>query len=98
MVNLILLAYRASGDEGVDEGGKSRPPKVSFQESFGAESSSMSCSGGAMYGADNGLSFMWRNVHATLEIQVAIGHMPIVFRGMGEQGGSRFQTFQCPKH
>ena len=30
MVNLILLAYRASRDEGVDEGGKSRPPKVSF--------------------------------------------------------------------
>ena len=58
MVNLILLAYCASGDEGIDEGGKSRPPKVSFQESLGAESSCMSCSGGVMYGVDNGLSLM----------------------------------------
>ena len=84
MVNFILLAYRTSRDEGIDEGGKSRPPKVSFQESFGVESSCMSCSGGVMYGADNGLLLMWRDVHVTLEVQVAIGHMPIIFRGTGE--------------
>ena len=98
MVNLILLAYRTSRDEGIDEGGKSRPPKVSFQESLGAELSCMSSSGRVMYGADNGLSLMWGNVHVTFEVQVAIGHMPIVLRGAGEQGGSQFQTLQCSEY
>ena len=68
MVNLVLLAYSASGNEGIDEGGESWPPKVSFQKSFGVESACMSCGGGVMYGADNGLSFMWWNVHATFEV------------------------------
>ena len=79
MVNFVLLAYCASGDEGIDEGGKSGPPKVSFQESLSAESSCMSSSGGVVYGADNGLSLMWGNVHVTLEVQVTVGHMPIIF-------------------
>ena len=98
MINLILLAYHAPGDEGVDEGGKPGPPKVSFLESFGVESSCMSCGGGVMYGADDGLLFMQGNVHATFEVQVAIGHMPIVPRGVGEQEGSHLQTFQCLKY
>ena len=97
MVNLVLLAYCTSGDEGIDRG-KSGPPKVSFQESLGAESSCMSSSGGVVYGADNGLLLMWGNVHVTFEVQVTIGHMPIVLRGAGEQGGSQFQTLQCLKH
>ena len=92
MVNLILLAYCTSRDEGIDEEGKSWPPKVSFQESLGVESSCMSSSRGVVYGANNGLLLMWRNVHATFEVQVAIGHMPIVLGGAGEQGGSQFQT------
>ena len=52
----------------------------------------MSGSRGVVYGANNGLSLMWRNVHVTFEVQVAIGHMPIVLGGAGEQGGSQFQT------
>ena len=31
-----------------------------------------------MDGLDDGLSFMWRDVHAALEVQVAVGHVPIV--------------------
>ena len=68
VISLILLAYCASGNEGVDEGGKSRPPKVLFQESFGAESSHVSSGGGVVYGADNGLSLVWGNVHASFEV------------------------------
>ena len=98
MINLMLLAYRTPRDEGVDEGGKPRPPKISLQESFGVESSCMSSGGGVVYGVDNGLSFMWGNVHVTFEVQMAIGHVPIIFRGAGEQRGSQFQTFQCLKY
>ena len=67
MINLILLAYHASRDEGIDEGGKSRPPKVPFQESLGVESSCMSGSVGVVYGVNNGLLLMWRNVHAQFQ-------------------------------
>ena len=31
-----------------------------------------------MYRPDNGLSLMWGNVHATFEVQMAIGHVPVV--------------------
>ena len=68
VINLILLAYCAPGDESIDKGGKPRPPKVSFQESFGVELFRMSCGGEVMYGADNGLLFVQGNVHATLEV------------------------------
>ena len=68
VINLILLAYCASGNEGVDEGGESRPPKVPFQKSFGAELSRVSCGGGVVYRVDNGLSFVQGNVHATFEV------------------------------
>ena len=44
--------------------------------------------------ADNGLSFMWGNIHATLEVQMAICHVPIVHRGAGEQGRTILQVFQ----
>ena len=36
---LILLANGATGDEVVDEDGKSWPPKVAFDDGFGAEPS-----------------------------------------------------------
>ena len=30
------------------------------------------------YRPDNGLSLMWGNIHATFEVQMTIGHVPIV--------------------
>ena len=58
----------------------------------------MSSSGGVMYGMSDGLLFMWGNIHVALEVKVAIGHMPIVYRGMGKQRGSHLQTFQGSKY
>ena len=40
----------------------------------------MSSGGGVVYGVGDGLSFVGGNIHAALEVQVAIGHMPIVYR------------------
>ena len=90
VIGLVLLTDGASCDKGIDERGESRPPEVSFQECFGAEVSCMSSSGGVMYGTDDGLPFMWGNVHMTFEVQVAIGHVPVIHGGTGEQGGSFF--------
>ena len=49
IIDFVLLAYSASGDEGVDKQGETRPPEVSFQQGFGPEASSMSSGGGVMY-------------------------------------------------
>ena len=38
----------------------------------------MSCGGGVVYGSDDGLPFVWRNIHAAFEVQVAIGYMPVI--------------------
>ena len=67
VIDFVLLTYGTSGNEGIDEGGKSRPPKVPFQESLGVESSCMSGSVGVVYGVNNGLLLMWRNVHAQFQ-------------------------------
>ena len=62
------------------------------------KSSCMSRGGGVMYGVGDGLSFMWGNVHLAFEVQMAVGHVPIIHGGAGEQGGPFFQAFQCPKY
>ena len=62
------------------------------------EVSCMSSGGGVMYGVGDGLLFVWGDVHVTLEVQMAVGHMPIIYRRVGEQRGSCLQPFQGLKH
>ena len=38
----------------------------------------MPSGGEIMYGVSNGLSLMWGNVHVALEVQVVIGHVPVI--------------------
>ena len=42
VIDFVLLAYSASGNEGIDERGQSGPPKVPLQKCFCAESSCVS--------------------------------------------------------
>ena len=58
----------------------------------------MSSGGGVVYGAGNGLSLMWGNVHATFEVQMTIGHVPVIFGQVREQGGAKFQGFEGSKY
>ena len=46
MVHFVLLACGAARDKGIDEGGQTRPPEVTFDDSLGAEVSCMSQGGG----------------------------------------------------
>ena len=39
--NFVLLADGVAGNEVIDEDGKSRPPKVTFNDGLGAETSEM---------------------------------------------------------
>ena len=39
-----------------------------------------------MYGAGNGLSLMWGDVYVALEVQMAIGQVPVIFCQVRKQG------------
>ena len=38
----------------------------------------MSSGGGVMYGAGNGLLLMWGNIHVIFEVQMVVGHVPVI--------------------
>ena len=66
--SLILLANSTAGNEVVDEDGKSRPPKVTFNYSLGAKTSKMAREGGGMDGVkERGAGGRWY-VHSTLVV------------------------------
>ena len=46
MVHLVLLACDAARDKGIDKGGQTRPPEVTFDDGLGAETPCMSGGGG----------------------------------------------------
>ena len=48
--SFVLLANGTTGNEVIDEDGKSRPPKVSFNDGLGAEASKMAREGRGMDG------------------------------------------------
>ena len=62
---------------------EAQPPEVSFQQGFGSEASSMSSGGGVIYEVCNRLLLMWGNVHSTFEVQMTVGHVPVVLGRTG---------------
>ena len=51
-IHFVSLTSGVTCDKGIDKRGEAWPPKVMFNNSFGAEVSSMSCSGGFMQRGD----------------------------------------------
>ena len=75
--NLILLANGAAGDKVVDEDGKSRPPKVAFNDSFGAKTSEMAREGRGMDRVkERGTGGRW-HIHSTLVVEVSVVKSPV---------------------
>ena len=48
MVYFVLLAHGTAQDKGIDKGGQTRPPEVTFNDGLGAETPCMSRGGGVM--------------------------------------------------
>ena len=66
--SLVLLANSATGNEVVDEDGKSGPPKVTFNDSFGAKASKMTREGRGMDRVEERGAGGRRYVHSTLVV------------------------------
>ena len=84
--NFVLLANGAAGDEVVDENRKSRPPKVTFDNGFGAKSSKMTRKGGRMDGVQERRTSRWWYIHTAFVIEVAVVKGPVGEGGSGEKG------------
>ena len=77
MVYLVLLAHGTARDKGSDKGGQTRPPEVTFNDGFGAETPCMPGGGGFMQRANEGApSHRWY-IHLSLKIEVAILKGPV---------------------
>ena len=66
--SLILLANCTAGNEVVNEDGKSRPPKVTLNDSFGAKTSKMAREGRGMERVEERGASRRRYVHSTLVV------------------------------
>ena len=54
MVYFVLLACGAAQDKGIDKGGQTRPPEVTFNDGLGAKTPCMPRSGGFVQRANEG--------------------------------------------
>ena len=75
--SLILLANGAASNKVIDKHRKSRPPKVTFDNGFGAKSSKMTRKGGRMDGVQERRTSRWWYIHSTLVVEVSIVKSPV---------------------
>ena len=75
--NLILLANGAAGNKVIDEDGKSRPPKVAFNDGFGTETSEMARERRGMDGMKERGAGGWWYIHSTFVVEVSIVESPV---------------------
>ena len=66
--SLILLANGTAGNKVVDEDGKSRPPKVTFNYSLGAKMSKMAREGRGMDRVEERGTGRWWYIHTTFVV------------------------------
>ena len=84
--NFVLLANGAASDKVVDENRKSRPPKVTLDDGFGAKTSEMTRERRGMDGVQKrGTGGRW-NIHSTFIVEVSVVKSPISEGGTWEEG------------
>ena len=95
MVHLVLLACDAARHKGIDKGGQTRPPEVTFDDGLGAETPCMSGGGGFVQRANEGaVGHQWY-IHSSLKVEVAILKGPISEGRTREQRGAILHGLDC---
>ena len=88
MVHLVLLACGTARDKGIDKGGQTRPPEVTFNDGFGVKTPCMPGGGGFMQRADKGAAGCWWYIHSSLKVEAAILKGPVSEGRAREQRGA----------
>ena len=83
--NLVLLADGAAGNKVIDEDGKSRPPKVAFNDGLGAKASEMARERRGMDGMKERGTGGWWYIHSTLVVEVSVVKSPVSEGGAWEE-------------
>ena len=86
--DFVLLADGTASNKVIDEDGKSRPPKVAFNDGFGAKTSEMARERRGMDGVKERGAGGWWYIHATFIVEVSIVKSPVSERGTWEEGGT----------
>ena len=86
--NLVLLANGTTGDEVIDEYRKSWPPKIVFNNGFGAKTSKVAREGRGVDGVKQRGPSRWWYIHAALIVEVAIVKSPVDERRTGKERGT----------
>ena len=82
----VLLANGAARNKVIDENGKSRPPKVAFNDGLGAKTSEMAQERRGMDGMkERGTGGRWY-VHSTFIVEVSVVKSPVSEGGTWEEG------------
>ena len=95
MVHLVLLACGAARHKGIDKGGQTRPPEVTFDDGLGAETPCMSGGGGFVQRANEGAVGRQWYIHSSLKVEVAILKGPISEGRTREQRGAILHGLDC---
>ena len=95
MVYLVLLARGAARDKGIDKGGQTRPPEVTFDDGLGAEMPCMSRGGGFVQRANKGAVGHWWYIHLSLKVEAAVLKGPVSKGRAREQRGVILHSLDC---
>ena len=85
-ISLVLLTDRTAGNEVLDKGGETRPPKVAFKDGLGAENTHVAHKGRRVDGMEQSRLGRGGDKHVVMEIEMSIIIGPVRERGPGEQG------------
>ena len=77
MVYLVLLASGTARDKGIDKGGQTRSPEVTFNNGFGMKMPFMPGGGGFVQRANKGAAGCRWYIHSSLKVEVAILESPV---------------------
>ena len=95
MVYLVLLASGTARDKGIDKGGQTRPPEVTFDDGLGTKTSCMSGGGGFVQRANKGVVGPQWYIHSSLKVEVAILKGPVSEGRTREQRGAILHGLDC---
>ena len=76
-VDFVLLANCTASNKMFDEGGQAQPPEIPFQDCFSTKDAHMSRKRGGVNGVKQSGMSLRRNVHLSLEKQMAIVIGPV---------------------
>ena len=95
MVYLVLLASGTARDKGIDKGGQTRPPEVTFDDGFGMKTPCMPGGGGFVQRANEGAVGCQWYIHSSLKVEVAILKGPVSEGRIREQRGAILHSLDC---